>query len=145
MTRKYFCWKVSLSFRCGCTEQAPIVHRCPPDREGCNSWLTHKRTDKMCDAHRAAGWGLAAAGSLPSSSSSSPSPSSSSPSFSSGLDGSDGLDGSFQQGGTGAGAGVVGGQSLGEGESGPRRRASPVDNGEAGAAAAPGRRVVGYY
>ncbi|KAH6631693.1 hypothetical protein F5144DRAFT_602484 [Chaetomium tenue] len=128
MTRQYFCWKVSLSFRCGCTELAPIVHRCPPDREGCNSWLTHKRTDKYCETHRAS-WGLAQAegqSSVGSSDGGSRSPS----------------PGLLLSKGVSVSAG------QGEGEGGPRRRGSPaadgVDGGEAGAVVS-GRRVVGYY
>ncbi|EAQ88174.1 predicted protein [Chaetomium globosum CBS 148.51] len=139
MTRQYFCWKVSLSFRCGCTELAPIVHRCPPDREGCNSWLTHKRTDKYCETHRAS-WGLAQ-----SSDGGSRSPSPSPSPFT-------GLSGSAWEGGEGLSVGVSAGQGQGqgqgEGEDGLRRRGSPVaegvDGGEAGAAVS-GRRVVGYY
>ncbi|KAK4043340.1 hypothetical protein C8A01DRAFT_32467 [Parachaetomium inaequale] len=58
MTRQYFCWKVCLTFRCGCSEYTPTAHLCGPDREGCNNWLTYKRTDKDCDEHRGVGWGL---------------------------------------------------------------------------------------
>ncbi|KAH6856722.1 hypothetical protein B0I37DRAFT_351760 [Chaetomium sp. MPI-CAGE-AT-0009] len=122
MTRQYFCWKVSLTYRCGCTELAPIAHRCPPDREGCNSWLTHKRTDKECEAHRT-GWGLAAeaqTSAAPPSSAASASSSDSSP----------GPSGPSRQGVEGEGGG----------EGGVRRRG----DGEAEAAAS-GRRVVGYY
>ncbi|KAK4126298.1 hypothetical protein N657DRAFT_632401 [Parathielavia appendiculata] len=59
MTRQYYCWKVCLTFRCGCTEYTPTAHRCGPSREGCNRWLTYKRTDKACEEHRLLeGWGL---------------------------------------------------------------------------------------
>ncbi|SPQ23680.1 ead33028-bbc3-40f1-a987-d29e7433c1d1 [Thermothielavioides terrestris] len=57
MARTYFCWRVCLTFRCGCVEYTATAHRCGPDRDGCNAWVTHKRTDKDCDEHRL-GWGL---------------------------------------------------------------------------------------
>ncbi|KAK4150936.1 hypothetical protein C8A00DRAFT_17591 [Chaetomidium leptoderma] len=57
MAPKYFCWRVSLTFGCGCVETTATAHRCGPAREGCNNWLTHKRTDKDCDEHRAAARG----------------------------------------------------------------------------------------
>ncbi|KAK3292330.1 uncharacterized protein B0H64DRAFT_445271 [Chaetomium fimeti] len=132
MTRQYYCWKVSLTYRCGCTQLAPIAHQCPPDREGCNSWLTHKRTDKECEAHRL-GFGLtSSAAASSSSSSSSASSASSSPRPSQQQSSEDGS----------------GGEGAGAGEGVPGRRGSPVGDesggGEAGAAVA-GRRVVGYY
>ncbi|KAK4100859.1 hypothetical protein N658DRAFT_507528 [Parathielavia hyrcaniae] len=59
MTRQYYCWKVCLTFSCGCTETTPTTHRCGPSREGCNNWMTYKRTDKSCEEHRLLdGWGL---------------------------------------------------------------------------------------
>ncbi|KAG7287987.1 hypothetical protein NEMBOFW57_007507 [Staphylotrichum longicolle] len=52
MTRQYYCWKVALTFACGCVETTPTTHLCGPDREGCNNWLTYKKTNKACEDHR---------------------------------------------------------------------------------------------
>lgn len=35
MARQYFCWKVRLTFGCGCVEYTPTTHQCGLDREGC--------------------------------------------------------------------------------------------------------------
>lgn len=80
MTRQYYCWKVALTFACGCVETTPTTHLCGPDREGCNNWLTYKKTNKACEDHRrgAGGegggrWGLEEEGNSSSPYSSSPS------------------------------------------------------------------------
>ncbi|GAB1318838.1 hypothetical protein MFIFM68171_09048 [Madurella fahalii] len=52
MTRQYFCWKVRLTFGCGCVEYTQTQHVCGPFREGCRTWMTMKRTDKPCEVHR---------------------------------------------------------------------------------------------
>ncbi|KAK3905703.1 hypothetical protein C8A05DRAFT_12509 [Staphylotrichum tortipilum] len=59
MGRPHYCWKVSLTYACGCVTTSPTTHVCGPARDGCNAWLTHKRTDKMCEVHRGEeGWSL---------------------------------------------------------------------------------------
>jgi hypothetical protein len=55
MSRQYFCWKVTLTYRCGCTENTPVAHTCGPKRDGCSSWQTNRRSNKDCDAHRVLG------------------------------------------------------------------------------------------
>ncbi|KXX80284.1 hypothetical protein MMYC01_203633 [Madurella mycetomatis] len=52
MARQYFCWKVHLTFGCGCVEYTQTQHVCGASRDGCRSWVTMKQVDKPCEVHR---------------------------------------------------------------------------------------------
>ncbi|KAK0735857.1 hypothetical protein B0T21DRAFT_349298 [Apiosordaria backusii] len=52
--RQYFCWKVSLTFGCGCKEDTATHHVCDSFRTNCSSWVTYKTTNKSCSYHRRA-------------------------------------------------------------------------------------------
>ncbi|KAL2142154.1 hypothetical protein VTI28DRAFT_1487 [Corynascus sepedonium] len=56
MTRQYYCWRIALTFSCGCVETPSTTHACGPERAGCSGWLLKKHIDRPCDAHRV--WGL---------------------------------------------------------------------------------------
>lgn len=38
MARQYFCWRVCLTFGCGCVEYTPTQHVCGVSRDGCSAW-----------------------------------------------------------------------------------------------------------
>ena len=52
MPRQHYCWKISLTYSCGCVETTPTTHRCGPSRTGCSSWMSLKTTNKACITHR---------------------------------------------------------------------------------------------
>ncbi|KAK4181862.1 hypothetical protein QBC36DRAFT_305907 [Triangularia setosa] len=54
MPRQYFCWKVCLTFGCGCKEDTATHHVCDSFRTNCSSWVTYKTTNKSCSYHRRA-------------------------------------------------------------------------------------------
>ncbi|KAL2159871.1 hypothetical protein VTH06DRAFT_2004 [Thermothelomyces fergusii] len=54
MARPYYCWRVSLTFGCGCVETTPTTHACGPARAGCNVWMLNRRADRLCARHRSA-------------------------------------------------------------------------------------------
>ncbi|KAK4134413.1 hypothetical protein BT67DRAFT_434465 [Trichocladium antarcticum] len=66
MARQYYCWRVALTYRCGCTETTHTAHSCGPRRDGCTSWQTNRRSDKNCERHRLGGLHLHRAGGHPS-------------------------------------------------------------------------------
>ncbi|KAK3940643.1 hypothetical protein QBC46DRAFT_341314 [Diplogelasinospora grovesii] len=54
--QSYYCWMVSLTFRCGCVEYTDTAHVCDVNRgQTCNPWITYRSTDKDCDVHRIEG------------------------------------------------------------------------------------------
>ena len=115
MPRQHYCWKISLTYSCGCVETTPTTHRCGPSRTGCSSWMSHKTTNKACVAHRRLDGGglLSASDSLtPPSSSSSCFSSDSVLMLSEGEDGMVGMEG-FEGGeGVGNGEGQLGGRRV---------------------------------
>ncbi|KAK4236360.1 hypothetical protein C8A03DRAFT_35734 [Achaetomium macrosporum] len=56
MVHKY-CWRVVVTFRCGCVESPPTTHLCGPGRQDCDAWVTRENINKDCEGHRL-GWGL---------------------------------------------------------------------------------------
>ena len=52
--RQWYCWRVQITYRCGCIENTSTQHICGPKLK-CNSWLLYKNMDKDCDAHRSTG------------------------------------------------------------------------------------------
>ncbi|KAL2165861.1 hypothetical protein VTG60DRAFT_3710 [Thermothelomyces hinnuleus] len=82
MTRPYYCWSVTLTFRCGCIEVTPTSHACGPDRDGCTTWMISRRAERLCNEHRSAEWGLTTTTTTTSSSSTTTTPTLCSPSLS---------------------------------------------------------------
>ncbi|KAK4465268.1 hypothetical protein QBC42DRAFT_248833 [Cladorrhinum samala] len=54
MANRHFCWKVNLTFACGCTEVSPTLHSCSTGRQDCNSWISSRSITKNCEYHRKA-------------------------------------------------------------------------------------------
>ncbi|KAK3353562.1 hypothetical protein B0T25DRAFT_568760 [Lasiosphaeria hispida] len=54
--RQYFCWKLCLQFRCGCSESTATQHVCHshPGLQ-CYQWQITRRTNKHCESHRIGG------------------------------------------------------------------------------------------
>ncbi|KAK0714914.1 hypothetical protein B0H67DRAFT_228521 [Lasiosphaeris hirsuta] len=51
--RQYFCWKLCLQFRCGCSESTATQHVCNSHpRLQCYQWQITRRTNKHCETHR---------------------------------------------------------------------------------------------
>lgn len=53
--RQFYCWKVSVTYRCGCVVLSDTHHSCAANREKCSSWTTYRETAKDCDTHRIGG------------------------------------------------------------------------------------------
>ncbi|KAH8889690.1 hypothetical protein GQ53DRAFT_747906 [Thozetella sp. PMI_491] len=52
--RQWFCWKVEITYRCGCIETTPTHHGCSPGLK-CNAWIDFKTLEKDCEQHQSTG------------------------------------------------------------------------------------------
>ncbi|KAH8912833.1 hypothetical protein BR93DRAFT_963968 [Coniochaeta sp. PMI_546] len=49
MTAKVWCWKVKVTYRCGCNITGNTIHNCDSTMSNCSTWLTKKKYNRECE------------------------------------------------------------------------------------------------
>lgn len=49
MTAKVWCWKVKVTYRCGCNITGNTIHNCDSTMSNCSTWLTSKKYNRECE------------------------------------------------------------------------------------------------
>jgi hypothetical protein len=49
MTAKVFCWKVKVTYRCGCHVTGNTIHICDSTKSNCRAWIDYKHYNRDCE------------------------------------------------------------------------------------------------
>ncbi|OIW32465.1 hypothetical protein CONLIGDRAFT_678859 [Coniochaeta ligniaria NRRL 30616] len=45
---KVWCWKVKVTYRCGCDITGDTIHNCDSYKSNCSAWITYKTYNREC-------------------------------------------------------------------------------------------------